>query len=75
MKNEITLDVLARTKQKHTKGDYTGLANEDTETPRVYKSLVNIARHAGLGIDHVPDRNVLPESITGDGGIILGGCP
>jgi hypothetical protein len=50
--------------------DYTGLV-KNTRRHRVCGLFVNVAQRASLGVDHIPDRNALPESVAGDGGIIL----
>ena len=51
----------------------TGRKGKDMDTEKDGDSelVVNVAQRARLGIHHVPDRNVLPESISRNGGIIL----
>ena len=74
LEERSNIDVLAGAK-KSTRRRIVRASQTKTQTPRDDKSLVNIARHTSLGIDHVPDRNVLPGSVTEDGGTILSACP
>ena len=70
IKNISRITRIVRRKKKQ-EGFYGSQRQTRTQKDGDSELVVNVAQRARLGVHHVPDRNILPKSISRNGGIKL----